>query len=147
MMHWQIKSFEALSTRELFEIYKIRVAVFVVEQNCAYQEVDNEDLRALHLFACDEVSAVAAYCRIIPHETCVKIGRVLVAAEARKGGLGRVLMQRALVETAARFAGKAVRIQAQVYLQAFYESLGFVADSAVYEEDGIPHIDMILQVG
>lgn len=54
-------------------------------------------------------------------------------------------MQRALAETAARFAGKAVRIQAQVYLQAFYESLGFVADSAVYEEDGIPHIDMYLK--
>ena len=144
-MQWQIKPFAELSARELFEIYKIRVAVFVVEQNCAYQEADNEDLRALHLFACDECGAVCAYCRIIPHDEYVKIGRVLVAAEARKGGLGRVLMQRALAETEARFAGKPVRIQAQVYLQAFYESLGFAVDSAMYEEDGIPHIDMYLK--
>lgn len=144
-MQWQIKPFTELSTRELFEIYKIRVAVFVVEQNCAYQEADNEDLRALHLFAHDGAGAVCAYCRIIPHETCVKIGRVLVAAGKRQGGLGRELMRCALAETAARFAGQQVRIQAQVYLQAFYESLGFVADSAVYEEDGIPHIDMYLK--
>ncbi|WP_150540291.1 GNAT family N-acetyltransferase [Actinobacillus vicugnae] len=138
---WQVKSFEQLSVFELFEIYKLRVAVFVVEQNCPYQEVDDLDLTAIHLFA-KKAEKLTAYARIMPSENYTKIGRVIVSCDARGNGLARKLMQQA-VEIAKRFA-KPIGIQAQSSLISFYQSLGFQACSEIYLEDGIPHLDMVL---
>lgn len=143
-MNWHIKAFTELSHVELWQIYQSRVHVFVVEQNCPYQEVDAEDLHALHLFA-EQNGRLAAYCRIIAEDTRVRIGRVLVVPSFRKSGLGRVLMRQALQAVQQRFPGQEIRIQAQLYLQGFYESLGFRKISDEYSEDGIPHIDMLQQ--
>ena len=140
---WQLKAFSELSTQELFEIYQVRVAVFVVEQNCAYQEVDEKDLKALHLFAKNS-QKLTAYCRIIPEQDGVHIGRVLVIKEVRGTGLAKKLMTQALAVYQQQWQSEKVYVQAQAYLQDFYQSLGFKPISEVYLEDGIPHLDMIL---
>lgn len=142
-MMWQLKSFEQLSTQDLYRIYLARVEVFVVEQNCAYPEVDDKDLFALHLFASD-ADKLIAYCRIFLLEDGVHIGRVLVSREARGTGLARQLMQQALEICQQQYANQPVCIQAQAYLQQFYQSLGFKPISEIYLEDGIPHLDMRL---
>lgn len=141
-MIWQAKTFNELSTLELFEIYKLRTAVFVVEQNCPYQEVDNKDLQAVHLFA-KNAKNLTAYCRLIPSDDGVHIGRVLVVKEARGSGLARELIQKALDYCREHFPTQSIHAQAQSYLQGFYESFGFKAISNVYLEDGIPHWDMV----
>lgn len=141
---WQLKTFNQLSTSELFAIYQARVAVFVVEQHCAYQEVDNKDLIAWHLFA-KEQQNLTAYCRIIPQQDRVYIGRVLVTEPMRGSGLARQLMQQALAVCKQRWQGLPIYIQAQAYLQDFYQSLGFERISEIYLEDGIPHLDMMIQ--
>lgn len=141
-MLWQAKTFEQLTTAELFEIYQARTAVFVVEQNCPYQEVDDKDLQAVHLFA-KNAKNLTAYCRLIPSNDGVHIGRVLVAKEARGSGLARELVQKAMDYYREHFPAQPIHAQAQSYLQGFYESFGFKAMSDVYLEDGIPHLDMV----
>ncbi|WP_416190674.1 GNAT family N-acetyltransferase [Neisseria sp. CCUG12390] len=141
-MNWHLKPFAQLSNFELWQIYKSRVDVFVVEQNCAYPEVDEKDLNALHLFA-EQDGILSAYCRIISDDPVAKIGRVLVVRDRRDSGLGRILMQQALQAVQSRFPEYEIHIQAQLYLRRFYESLGFDAVSADYLEDGIAHIDMV----
>ena len=142
-MLWQLKPFSQLSNQELFEIYKARVDVFVVEQNCAYPEVDDNDLIALHLFAKNS-QKLTAYCRIIPKENGVAIGRVLVAKANRGTGLARELMQKALEISQQHWQNQPIYVQAQAHLQGFYQSLGFQPISETYLEDGIPHLDMVL---
>ena len=137
---WQLKTFDQLTTHELFEIYKARVAVFVVEQHCAYPEVDDNDLIATHLFA-KHGTKLTAYCRIIPEQDGIHIGRVLVDEQARGQGLARQLLQTALSHCDNT---QDIYVQAQAHLQDFYRSLGFKPISAVYLEDGIPHLDMRL---
>ncbi len=141
-MNWYLKAFAELSHLELWQIYKSRVDVFVVEQNCTYPEVDDKDLAALHVFA-EKDGQLAAYCRIISEDTLIKIGRELVISSFRQMGLGRVLMQQALQVVQQRFPRQEIYIEAQLYLQRFYESLGFHKISDEYWEDGIPHIDMM----
>lgn len=141
-MQWQFRSFEALTALELFTIYQARTAVFVVEQNCPYQEVDNKDLQAVHLFA-KNANNLTAYCRLIPDTDGVHIGRVLVVKENRGSGLARELVQKAMDYCSTHFSNQPIHAQAQSYLQAFYESFGFKAMSGVYLEDGIPHLDMV----
>ncbi|QIM67184.1 GCN5 family acetyltransferase [Mannheimia granulomatis] len=142
IINWQTKTFEQLSTQELFEIYKLRTAVFVVEQNCPYQEVDAKDLQAVHFFA-KNANNLTAYCRLIPSDDGVHLGRVLVAKEARGSGLARELVQKAMDYCGEHFPTQPIHAQAQSYLQRFYESFGFKAVSGVYLEDGIPHLDMV----
>ncbi|MDG6895192.1 GNAT family N-acetyltransferase [Volucribacter amazonae] len=142
-MEWQIKHFNQLSTHQLVEIYKQRVAVFVVEQHCAYQEIDDQDLLAWHLFCTDQSSAITAYCRIIPKENKIYIGRILVSQQARGTGLAKQLMQQALQFIAQQWQGIPIALQAQAYLQDFYQSFGFKPISAIYLEDGIEHLDML----
>ena len=142
-MDFQVKAFADLSVAELHAIYRARVAVFVVEQQCAYQEVDAADLQALHVFHMD-AGGVAAYCRLIPHEAAVHLGRVLVMPEWRARKLGRDLVAFALETARTRWPQRAIYAQAQEYLRAFYASFGFVETSEPYLEDGIAHVDMRL---
>ncbi|WP_205015650.1 GNAT family N-acetyltransferase [Streptococcus porcinus] len=140
---WMVKSFKELSREQLFAILKVRVEVFVVEQNCAYPEIDELDKTAIHLFKIDEFGQVMAYCRLIPTASEIKLGRVLVGKNYRQLGLGRDLVHHALGYCVKKYPGKPVYAQAQAYLENFYNSFGFFSTSEVYLEDNIPHIDMI----
>ncbi|MCW9709443.1 GNAT family N-acetyltransferase [Avibacterium sp. 21-586] len=142
-MMWNAKTFAELSTQELFAIYQVRTAVFVVEQQCAYQEVDDWDQSAVHFWQ-EFDGKICAYCRIIPQNDGIHIGRVLVAQQARGNGLAKILMQQALAYCQQHWAAEPVLIQAQTYLQNFYRTFGFQATSAEYLEDGIAHLDMKL---
>lgn len=139
---WFIKTFEELTNRELYEILRLRCAVFVVEQQCIYEDVDGIDPISLHLGY--QADHLLAYARIILDELkpYTRIGRVLVAEQARGRGLGKQLMLRA-IDQAVRYE-KPVHISAQLYLERFYQELGFVTSGAPYDEDGIMHVDMIL---
>lgn len=140
---WIIKPFEELTTRELHLIYKERVAVFVVEQNCPYQEVDNIDLISIHVWKQSEAQLLA-YARLIPELDHVRIGRVLVPQGERTHGYGQELMQVVLEYAKTHFPELPIHAQAQAYLQDFYASFGFRPVSDIYLEDDIPHIDMII---
>lgn len=141
--HWA--RFEELSTHDFYEIARAREAVFVVEQACAYQEIDALDPRAWHLRAtCD--GALAAYVRVVgPGDKFAEpsIGRVMTVKAYRGRGVGRALMAEAIRFTEQSFPGHGIRIGAQVYLTAFYESLGFEATGAPFDEDGIMHVEMV----
>ncbi|MGF7437176.1 GNAT family N-acetyltransferase [Lentilactobacillus senioris] len=136
-----IKKTDELSSSELIEIMKQRVAVFVVEQNCPYQEVDDADFNDWHVIL-HEQEKIQAYARVIDKGDYVTFGRVLVAEPFRGQGLGRQIVSATLEMIANNFTGCPIKIQAQAYLQKFYESFGFQATSAVYLEDDIPHLDM-----
>ena len=128
----------------LFAVCAAREAVFVVEQACAYQELDGFDSHALHLIAWAG-NAVAAYARILAPGTrfeAPSIGRVLTTKAFRRTGLGRTLMIKALERIDTLYPGHAVQISAQTYLQNFYAEFGFVSQAAPYLEDGLPHIEM-----
>ncbi len=145
VIKWCAQTFDELSNKELFSIYKLRTAVFVVEQNCPYQEVDDKDLQAIH-FSGYLGEDLVAYCRILPAGVSypeISIGRVVVAPEYRKSGVGRELMAQALAYIENSMNTAIVRISAQTYLKQFYESLGFVQQKEEYLEDGIPHIEML----
>jgi ElaA protein len=141
-----IKSFRDLSTFELFQIYELRAMVFVVEQNCPYQDVDALDLEALHVFFMEE-NRLTAYARIIaPHaeQTESKIGRVVVHPDFRGRDLGRTLMKLCIKTALEQFDSKEVVISAQTYLLRFYTELGFISEGESYLEDELPHQRMRL---
>ncbi len=152
---WSCKAFSNLSNVELYQIMAARAAVFVVEQNCVYQDADFADFDCHHLAAwlqstdasaTGASSTLAAYVRLLPPGLKfaeASIGRVLTTQIARRQKLGRILMTRAINESQALFGPTPIRIGAQKYLEHFYVSLGFVTVSDVYDEDGIPHIDML----
>lgn len=144
--HTTIQTFDQLTTRELYAILALRSRIFVVEQNCAYQDPDGEaDFRAVHLTVW-QAQNLAAYLRIIPAHDKVptKIGRVAVAPEFRGCGLARQIMQSALSYCQSQGIDT-VFLQAQIYLTDFYRSFGFTAISEPYLEDSIPHINMLLE--
>lgn len=135
-----------LTPAQLLEIMAARVRVFVVEQNCPYQEVDAADKNALHV-TLRQGKELVAYARIIPHADGVHMsfGRVLVAADHRGQGLAKQLVATTLATIRDRFPDSPVKIQAQDYLRQFYGSFGFTPVSDTYLEDGIPHVDMVLE--
>ena len=138
---WHLRTFAELSTAELYAIMALRQRVFVVEQNCAYLDADGYDQVSRHLWAA-RGDAIAAYLRIVPAGTKfaeLSIGRVITAPEARGSGLGRELMKRG-IEAA---GGVPIRLGAQAHLEKFYGELGFARVGDVYDEDGIPHVDML----
>jgi ElaA protein len=138
---WHDRAFRELTVDELYAIIALRERVFVVEQTCPYQDADGYDPQCRHLWAARD-GAIHAYLRVVPAGVKfaeVSIGRVIVAPEARGTGLGRELMRRGL---AAAGAGP-VRIGAQAHLEKFYGELGFARASDIYDEDGIPHIEML----
>ena len=140
-MEWFERAFSELTTSELYAIIELRERVFVVEQKCAYLDADGLDPECRHLWATRD-RQILAYLRFIPPGMKYKeaaIGRVIVAQEARGTGLGKELMRRGL----AMAGDTPVRIGAQAHLERFYNELGFRRVSDVYDEDGIPHIEML----
>lgn len=134
-----------MSPADLLEILSLRCAVFVVEQHCVYQDPDEWDAEAYHLSMRD-AEGLAAYARLLAPGTRfdeASIGRVVTAGRVRGTGLGRTLMNHALRECCALYNTDRIRISAQCYISAFYASLGFVACSDEYDEDGIPHVEML----
>jgi len=147
-MNYEVSAFDDLTPRQLYAIYHLRVAIFVVEQACAYQEVDATDLTAQHLLGTDVTGQLMAYARLIPEANqMARIGRVIVNPAMRGQGAGRELVQTAIARIQQLWpATTTINLQAQVYLDAFYRSFGFVAVSPAYLEDGIPHRDMVLKL-
>jgi ElaA protein len=144
-VHWQLAAFDQLDAPSLYALLAARIAVFVVEQACAYQELDGLDPAALHLSGKLEDGRLVAVARILPPGTRYdqpSIGRVLTLPSMRGTGLGRVLMQRAIEICRQRWPELPIRLAAQQHLEAFYRSLGFVTISDPYDEDGIEHVDM-----
>ncbi len=135
--------FADCSAALLYEALRFRQAIFVVEQLSPYPDLDGFDQRAEHLLLRLD-DALAGYVRLIPFpdEARVAIGRVAVAAKLRRQGIGRRLMDEALARCRRDYPGCAVTLSAQTYLAPFYESLGFRATSAAYDDYGVPHIDM-----
>ncbi|MBH0065154.1 MULTISPECIES: GNAT family N-acetyltransferase [Psychrobacter] len=163
---FSIKTFDELTSVDLYHILKARSQVFVVEQNCAYQDMDELDFDCLHLIA-HQNEALVAYCRIIPPEfnklrsnlsssdattkvsdtSMSSIGRVLVLAAHRGDGLARDMMNHAIAHCRKKYGKKRpIIISAQAYLISFYESLGFVPEGEHYLEDNIEHVKMVLHV-
>lgn len=143
-IRYQWSSFAALSGREVHDVLALRVAVFVVEQRCIYQDVDGNDPLGTHLLA-RRGSALVAYLRVLPPGTRfarASIGRVVVDPSERGTGLGRALMREALARIEAD-GPVPLKLSAQAHLAAFYESVGFTATDERYDEDGIPHVAMI----
>lgn len=145
-MELVVKHFSELSAEELFEIYKLRVSVFVVEQTCPYQEVDDFDRKAYHIWLQDE-SGIQAYARVLPQGIAFEdagIGRVI--AVKRHAGLGTQIVQAAIDTAASKLGAERVTLEAQVYARGLYDKLGFVQTSEEFLEDNIPHIQMQLTI-
>jgi ElaA protein len=140
-----IKTFNQLSTKELYQILQLRNEVFVVEQNCVYQDVDDKDQKAWHVLGVKNDELVA-YTRIFKAGDYFKnasIGRVVVRKKERKYGYGKEIMIASTKEIEKLFKTSIIELSAQVYLKKFYTDLNFVATGEEYLEDGIPHIKMI----
>lgn len=142
-MEIEVKTADELTSAELIEIFQERVAVFVVEQECPYQEVDEYDAIAWHVLLKDE-GKLKAYARIIEKEDHVTFGRVLVLKDYRGEQWGKKLLTAVIEETKQRFPGRKIQISGQAYLKKFYQSFGFEIASDIYLEDGIPHLELIL---
>lgn len=142
-MEVSIKHFSELSRDELFDIYKLRVSVFVVEQQCPYQEVDDGDRSAYHVFMRDE-EGIQAYLRILPAGVSfdqVSLGRVI--AVKRRRGLGTRIVREGIKAARELLDAREIKIEAQVYAKELYEKIGFVQTSEEFLEDGIPHVEMV----
>lgn len=145
-MEISIKKFEELSNKELYEILKLRSDIFIVEQNCAYPDIDGKDYPCLHLMI-KENEELMSYVRILPKGTTfdtASIGRVVTSERHRRKGLSRLAMQTAIELIKNQWKEPEITISAQYYLREFYASLGFVIVGEIYIEDGLEHIKMIL---
>ncbi len=142
---WEARTFAQLDATTLHDILRLRVDVFVVEQQCAYPELDGQDTGALHVIGRDAAQEVVAYARILPPGTggLHHVGRVVVAGRLRGRGLGGQLMgevHRLLLE---RFGAASCALAAQAHLLAFYAACGYAPRGQQYLLDGIPHVDMV----
>jgi ElaA protein len=146
MINWVIKKFDALTPQELYAVLQLRNEVFVVEQQCVYQDMDNKDQVAYHYMGWKE-NKLVAYTRLLPPGASypeASIGRVVTSPLVRKEGIGRILMQNSIEKCKLLFGNILIRIGAQLYLKNFYASLGFIPEGEIYLEDGIQHIEMLL---
>ena len=144
-MEVQVKTFGELDKEELYQALQLRAAIFVVEQECAYQDLDGKDHKALHVLG-KENGELVAYTRIFGpghYFDDASIGRVAVRRDFRGKGLGLEIMQASLEVAASRYPGASITLSAQQYLEAFYHDLGFRSIGETYLEDGIPHIRMV----
>lgn len=144
---WQNLHHKELSIIQLYKLLQLRSEVFVVEQNCAYQDVDGQDLinENRHIMAWQNEQLIA-YARILfIDKSCVSIGRVIVAREARQLKLGYTLLEKAIACCNQYAPNATIKISAQAHLQKFYSSRGFIAEGDIYDEDGIDHIAMYIK--
>lgn len=144
-MNVEVKTLSEMTAQEWCKLAEERVRVFVVEQECPYQEIDEQDYQAHHLMLKDERGELVGYTRIMAKDSShATFGRVLVLKQFRGHEYGRQLVQATIDETKRLFSNKTIQIQAQAYLKEFYASFGFKPISDVYLEDNIPHLDMVL---
>jgi len=153
---WRFARFEDLAPREIHDLYRLRAAVFVVEQECAFQDLDGADLESWHLLGYQSPPSplgegrgegpLLAYARLVPPGVKYEepsIGRIITSLPVRRTGLGRKLVHEAIARAAELWPGQPVRIGAQQRLERFYQEFGFVTASAPYDEDGIAHVEML----
>jgi ElaA protein len=150
MLSWQWKTFPELTLDELYRLLALRSEVFVLEQKSLYLDIDGLDRASHHLLGQQAEGtaepSLAAYLRVLPPGLKfpeASLGRVVTSSQARRFGYGKVLLEKGLAFIGSLYPGAPVRIGAQHYLQRFYEGFGFRQASEVYDEDGIPHIDML----
>lgn len=144
-MNVAVKTFKELNITELYEILQLRSEVFVVEQDCVYQDLDGKDIDALHIIGIKN-NKIVAYTRIFEaglYFDSASIGRVVVTMEERRYGYGKVIMEASIQAVKEIWKEKSIKISAQIYLKDFYKGLGFEEFGEGYLEDGIPHIGMI----
>ena len=151
-IHWETLPFAQLPVSSLYALLQLRSEVFVVEQQCAYQDVDGKDNGALHVLGWDsgDRNRLLACTRLLkPGDSFAEasIGRVVTSPVTRGTGLGHLLMAQSVSSLFAQWGEQDIRIGAQAHLQAFYHQHGFVTEGAPYDEDGIPHVEMIRRVG
>ena len=142
-----VKNFDELTTRELYEIYKVRFDVFVVEQQCCYQDADEFDPMSIHMWLQDE-EGIVAYLRVLPPNTVFDVpslGRVL--SVKRRMGFGTQIVKEGIKVAKERFGADIIKIEAQTYVRKMYEDIGFVQSSEEFLDVGIPHINMQLIIG
>lgn len=148
MVTWEWKIFDDLSIKELYELLRLRQQVFVVEQDCVYEDIDNQDSVAWHLLG-QNGNDLVAYLRVLgPGDKFqeVSIGRVLINLQSRGSGLGQELMRKGIEKVEQQFPQQDIKISAQYHLSNFYQTFGFMQVSEPYDEDGIMHIDMLRKV-
>ncbi|QGY44944.1 GNAT family N-acetyltransferase [Maribellus comscasis] len=146
-MNFEFKYFSELSLEELYEILQLRAEIFVVEQDCVYNDLDGLDKNAVHQFLRED-GKIVAYSRLLKPGTRFSeysIGRVIVKKSERGKGIGCRMMKDAMSFILNNWNATKIKISAQKYLQNFYESLGFIIVTEEYLEDGIPHYGMIYQ--
>lgn len=147
-LHWLLKRFDELTPYQLYAILQLRNEVFVVEQNCVFQDADDKDQDSYHLMGFLN-NKLVAYTRLVPAGVSyaqASIGRVVTSPSVRRGGAGKLLMQQSIDSLYNLFGKVPIKIGAQLYLQHFYESFGFERISDIYLEDGIEHIYMLKPV-
>lgn len=145
MIAFYTKKFNQLTTNELYEILRLRAAVFVVEQNCVYQDIDNKDQKALHILGIknDEIVAYARIFKPNDYFEYTSIGRIVIHPKERNNKYGYQLVEVAIKAINVHFNAFTIAISAQEHLEKFYNNLGFKRNGKSYLEDGIPHIYMI----
>ncbi len=146
-MQLVFKPFDLLTPRELYEAVRLRNEVFVVEQNCVFQDADGKDGNCFHLLIYKE-NVLVAYSRLVPPGISYpepSIGRVVTSLLVRRKGMGRILMNQSIERLYGLYGRVDIKIGAQLYLHDFYGSFGFKQCSEVYDEDGIEHIEMLLK--
>ncbi len=142
-MEIKAKFFHELTTKELYEILKARTEIFVIEQNCVYQDMDDKDYESLHVFY-EEEGKIIAYLRAFPKEAgMIQMGRVLTLQHGM--GFGGKILKEGIHQIQKRFCPRQIYIEAQCYAIGFYEREGFHVCSEEFLEDGIPHVQMILK--
>ena len=146
MIKWVFKKFDELTPHELYSILQLRNEVFVVEQNCVYQDADNKNQASYH-FTGWKNDKLIAYARLLPkgaaYKDYVSIGRVVTAPSERRNSIGKELIKKSIEQLNNLFESVPVKIGAQIYLKKFYFEFGFQQTSDIYLEDGIEHIEMI----
>lgn len=145
-LRWDFLAFDQLDVHALYAVLRLRTEVFVMEQQCLFQDMDNTDQQAMHLLGWDGEGRLSVYARCYAAGAKfaeASIGRVITAPHTRGTGVGHVLMREAVARLQAHWGPQPIRIGAQERLRAFYEQHGFVVASEPYDEDGIPHIEML----
>ncbi len=145
-LNFQCKHFNELSVIEFHDIVSVRLKTFVVEQNCVYQDLDGKDKKCYHLICRDGMGNIVATARILPPGISygeVSIGRVVLQEELRGNGQGHELMNKCMEFCEKEFGRVPVRISAQKHLERFYNGHLFFSTGKDYEEDGIPHVEML----